>query len=221
MAYRLIDIRKTIPKHPTRKWKRRGLADTIVVHCTAGSQQDPNATAKYHIRPGPQNRLSKRGAPGLAYHDYVTDEGIVFHCNNYNDSTWHARSYNSRSIGVTMAYRALDTVPPTVNQLIALCKHIVTLCLYIKIQPKRVLGHRELPWMSTILGNGSVRYKKSCPGMAVDMDDLRDTVTRGLQRRLQDEGLYHGAIDGAFGPLSQAALRDFKVDQTQLICTKS
>lgn len=214
MGYNFHDIRRTIPKHPTRKWKYRASADTIVVHCTAGSQQDPNKVAANHIQPGPQNHLSSKGAPGIAYHDFVRDDGVIFHCNSYNDSTWHARSYNDRSIGIVMAYRGLDDVPPPDVQLLALCKHLVTLCFYIKILPKRVLGHRELPWMSTLLGNGSIRYKKACPGMAVDMDKLRDMVTRGLQKRLKDEGLYGGAIDGIFGPKSQAALRDFDPRQT-------
>lgn len=219
MAYKLVDIRKTIPKHPTRKWKHRTQVDTIVVHCTAGSQQDPTKTALFHIRPGPQNNLSKRGAPGLAYHDFVCENGVIFHCNNYQDSTWHARSYNSRSIGVVMAYRGADDPPPDA-QLKALCKHITTLCLYIKIDPKRVLGHRELPWMSTLLGNGSIRYKKACPGMAVDMDEVRDMIIRGLQKRLRDEDLYHGAIDGAFGPLSRKALANFDTNSRLLRCMK-
>jgi hypothetical protein len=118
-----------------------------------------------------------------------------------------------------MAYRGADDPPPEA-QLNALCKHITTLCLYIKIDPKRVLGHRELPWMSTLLGNGSVRYKKACPGMAVDMNKVRDMITRGLQKRLQEEGLYHGAIDGAFGPLSRKALADFNTNSRLLRCTR-
>jgi hypothetical protein len=80
----------------------------------------------------------------------------------------------------------------------------------MKILPKRVIGHREVPGMWLLLGNGSKKYKKTCPGMGVNMNVLRGEVTRRLQRRLAAEDLYHGRIDGDFGKLSKAALKAFK-----------
>ena len=203
-----IDIRRTIPKHPTRKWKTRSFVNRIVVHCTAATQQNPNMVARNHIKPGPQNHLSSKGAPGLAYHDFIDASGLVYHCNNYSDWTWHARSWNKTSVGVVIAYRGDNTPPPSV-QLNALARHLVRLCLFLKLPPNKVYGHREAPWMSTIVGKGSVRYKKVCPGMQIDLDNLRDMVSRGLQKRLKDLGLYTGAIDGVFGPKSLAALGRF------------
>jgi len=212
---RMIDIRRTIPKHPTRKWSTRTRVDRIVVHCTASSQQNPNRVAQNHITPGEQNHLSKRGAPGLAYHDFIDETGLIYHCNNYTDSTWHAKSWNKRSIGVVLAYRGGDDPPPD-KQLTALARHLIRLCLYIKLRPQMIYGHRELPWMSRIVGRGSVRYRKACPGMKVDLDNLRDMVTRGLQKRLKDEGLYRGAIDGIFGAKSLHALCDFDPRESRL-----
>jgi N-acetyl-anhydromuramyl-L-alanine amidase AmpD len=209
MARKYMDIRKVLPKHPTRKWKTRTSADTIIVHTTASSQQDPAKVAANHIRPGKDNHLSQAGAPGLAYHDFITTDGVVYHCNNYTDVTWHAKLWNTRSVGVVMAFRGQDGRPPEVAQYDALKRHLVVLCLYMKILPERVFGHRECPWMSTVLGNGSVRYKKECPGMGVNLDQLRDSVTRKLQERLQEERLYTGRIDGAFGPASRKALLAF------------
>lgn len=208
MSRNYVDIRQTIPKHPTRKWKERTSVDKIVLHCTASSQQDPTRVAKNHIRPGLQNHLSKRGAPGLAYHDFIDAVGRVYHCNHYYHSTWHARTWNKSSVGVVMAYEG-GSEPPPEAQILATAKHLVRLCLFLKIRPERVYGHREAPWMSTVVGRGSVRYKKACPGMQVDMAKMRDMVTRGLQKRLKDEGLYHGAIDGIFGAKSIHALADF------------
>lgn len=216
--YRMIDVRNKLPRHPSRKWSKRAYIDTIVVHCTAGVNQDPVATAKFHIRPGPENTLSKQGAPGIAYHDYVTVNGIVYHCNDYQDSVWHAKYYNDRSIGVVLAYpgaiRDNPKTPirddrPSDIQLENLQRHLTLLCLYFKVLPERVFGHRELPWMFKVLQSGSKQYKKECPGMNVDLDALRKDVTLRLQRRLAAEELYSDKIDGVFGKKSQAALNAF------------
>lgn len=210
MTRKLIDIRARLPRHKTRKWKTRNKADTIVVHTTASDNQDPFKTNAYHIKAGEQNHISKEGCPRICYHDYVTKDGTVYHCNNYTDWTWHAGLYNKRSIGVVMAFRGQDNDKPEPNQYLALIEHLVILCLYLKILPKRVIGHREIPGMWTLLGNGSKKYKKTCPGMSVDMDALRAEITTRLQRRLAAEGLYDGKIDGNFGCLSCAALAAFK-----------
>lgn len=204
---KVIDIRRSLPRHKKRKWAKRDNVSRIIVHTTASNNQDPYKTAHYHITPGPQNHLSKRGAPGIAYHDFITKAGEVYHCNDYQDSTWHCGVWNKSSVGVCMAFRGQDNVSPTPQQAKALEEHLTILCLYLKILPKRIRGHREVPGMVTILGNGSKKWKKTCPGLAVDLDKLRRDVTLRLQRRLSAENLYKGRIDGIFGPKSRAALR--------------
>lgn len=210
MTRKLLDIRNEMPRHPTRKWKTRYSADRIIVHTSASNNQDPIRTANYHITPGNQNHISKKGCPGLCYHDFITKTGIVYHCNNYTDVTWHAGAYNKRSIGVVMAFRGQNPNNfPTEAQSLALRQHLVILCLYMKILPKKIIGHREVPGMWTLLGNGSRKYKKTCPGLAVNLDSLRSDVTERLQIRLSAEGLYTGPIDGLFGRKSKAALQQF------------
>lgn len=204
-----------MPRHPTRKWKKRLRKNIrrIVVHTSASDNQDPIRTAKYHITPGAQNHLSKEGAPGFAYHDSVVKSGTVFHCNDYQDITWHAGAYNRGSIGVVLAFRGQDGDSPTLDQYSSLISHLSYLCLYLHILPKKVIGHREVPGMFVILGKGARRYKKTCPGMAIDLNKMRRDLTLHLQRRLAAEGLYDGAIDGLFGKKSRAALRSFKPPQ--------
>lgn len=209
MSYRIVDLRGKLPVHPTRKYEKRTLIDTIVLHCTASDNQDPFKTARYDITPGPNNHISKKGAPGLTYHDYIIKDGVVYHCNDYELSTWHATLYNKRSIGVVMAYKALPKEKPTPEQYESMLKHITLLCLYFKILPKAVLGHRELPWMVKLLQNGTKQYRKECPGMAIDLDKVRKEITTRLQLRLANEGLYTEEVDGLWGPKSQAALLAF------------
>ena len=218
-SYQVVDIRRSLPKHPTRKWKKRPTPTRIVVHTTASENQDPNKTAQYHIHAGKTNHISTLGCPGLVYHDFITRAGIIYHCNNYEDWTWHAGLYNKSSVGVVMAFAGqTNGVVYSPEQFEALMKHLVILCLYMKILPKNVIGHREVPGMFTILGKGSVIYKKSCPGYSVDLVKMRAELTLRLQRRLAAEGLYTGKIDGIFGKMSQDALSRFLPPEKSIDC---
>ena len=205
-----VDIRSEMPRHPTRKWDRRKLIKYIVVHTTASSNQDPKKTARYHITPGPQNHVSQAGCPGLCYHDYINKDGIIFHCNEYRDKTWHAGLYNAKSIGVVMAFEGQKPgMLPSDAQWNALLEHLVKLCLFFKLLPQDIIGHREVPGMYTIVGKGSKKYKTVCPGLAIDLDNLRYLITCRLQTFLAAQELYTGSIDGKFGKLSQAALNNY------------
>tara|TARA_Y100000310_G_scaffold345057_1_gene461463 strand:+ start:1551 stop:2114 length:564 start_codon:yes stop_codon:yes gene_type:complete len=178
------------------------------VHTTASNNQDPNKTARYHCTPSPTNHISKKGAPGLCYHDFITKNGTIFHCNDYNEITWHTKGQNGKGIGVTLAFRGQTGELPVAPQFQALIPHLAKLCLLFKVLPRNVKGHREASGMA-IFGKGPVRYKKKCPGMGVDMNVVRHLVTIRLQQLLKDHGYYRGIIDGAFGKNSRAALQAF------------
>ena len=158
----MIDISNELPKHPTMKWKEReeDKITHLIVHCTASNNQDPVKTANYHIN---SKALSKKGAPGIAYHDFITNTGTIYHCNNYNKITWHAGLYNSYSVGVVIAYLGEPNLIPN-KQWEFLINHLTELCLRFKINPsKKLLGHKECIGMFIKMGNGSVRYYKECP----------------------------------------------------------
>lgn len=214
VARKIIDIRRTIPKHPTRKWKKRTTADHIVVHTTASDNQDPNKTARYHITPGEQNHISSKGAPGLCYSDFITKDGTIYHCNSYQDITWHCGIWNTRSIGIVLAFKGQDNVAPEEAQYKALLEHLVILCLYTHIPPTNVIGHREVPGIMQILGNGSKKYKKTCPGFGIDLDKMREELIGRIQRRLSCEELYSGQITLVFDEQTKTAM-DLFYNQVQ------
>ena len=197
------DVRDIIPRHKTRKWRKRKRLDKIVVHTTASDNQNPVATARYHVKA--PNHISKKGCPSICYHDFITKEGQVLHCNNYEDITWHTKGWNTTAVGITMAFKGQDGEPPCNTQYLATVEQCVWLCLKFHILPKNVRGHREGPGIA-ILGKGPVRYKKTCPGMGVDLEELRDFVCRKLQEILREVGLYEGLVDGKFGRKSKKAL---------------
>ena len=75
--------------------------DRIVVHqeLGMGSVSDVN---RYHITPGDNNHLSKKGAPHFAYHFGIERDGQVIQANRLDDITWHTRGQNSRGIGIML-----------------------------------------------------------------------------------------------------------------------
>ena len=209
----LIDIRETIPRHATRKWKKRKKAPTrIVVHCTGSANQDPNKTARYHVNP---NHISKRGCPGLCYSDFIDDAGNVYRCNDYSDITWQAKGLNNSSFGVVLAYEG-GNEPPHYLQHLALEQHLTQLCLDWLIPPTKIIGHRELYKLLFLWGKGSGKIKKVCPGMQVDLDGLRTMITIRLQSKLYAEGFFPPNINGKYSKELLKAMRAYAVAKNSM-----
>lgn len=202
MPYKIIDIQDQLPVHKTKRWKRRKKIKRIVVHTSASDNQDPFKTARYHIHA--PNHISKTGCPTLAYHDFITKAAEVFRCNDYWSWTWHAGLWNKTSIGVVMAFDGKHQAPAPLQYAVML-EHVTNLCFRFKVLPKMVRGHREAPGMVSFFGNGSKKYKSVCPGMAINLDVMRDHITKNVQIVLAAEGLYDGKIDGLFGKKSLKA----------------
>jgi hypothetical protein len=85
----------------------------------------------------------------------------------------------------------------------------VKLCEQFSIGPNKIYGHREVPGMYVLLGNGSRRYRKTCPGMGVDMKRVRSIISVILQVRMQKQKLYSGKIDGIWGRKSRKAFKKY------------
>lgn len=200
----VVDLRDKLPRHPTRRWSKRKKIKWLVIHCTASDNQDPFETNAYHISKG--NHISAKGCPRIVYHDYITKTGVIFHCNDYSDWTWHAGWVNRWAASITMAYRGQDGGFPPIEQYEATLRHATKLCMYLNLTPDKIKGHREISGFWTWLGKGSKKYKTVCPGMAIHLDGLRTQVAIRMQRLLAAEGLYKGEIDGLFGKLSKSAL---------------
>lgn len=206
------DIRKELPWHPTRRWNVRpeSKITRIVVHTSASSNQNPFDTNHYHITPSKDNHISKLGCSHICYHNFINKDGLVYWCNDYTDITWHCGLWNSSSIGIVMAFRGQDEgVKPTDEQYLSMIGQAANLCKQFNVDPNNVIGHREVLGVYTILGNGSRRYKKVCPGMSLDLSFLRKNVMMTLQARMFSEGFYHSGIDGLWGKYSKKAFSEY------------
>lgn len=208
-----IDISGDLPRHETKKHATRTAKGykRIAVH-TTDWVTTPEKLAKYDIGP---NHISDTGCPGITYHDLIMKDGSIFHTLPYDEVSWHVGNFNSGSLAVALMYKCTipnskDQLAPTEDALKSLQTHCGDLCLKYSIEPKNVVGHRELFGTGWFWQKGSRRLRKSCPGKRVDLDLLRHNVATYMQIRLKMKGLYKGAIDGDFGKKSIEALALYK-----------
>ncbi|MEE9302606.1 MAG: N-acetylmuramoyl-L-alanine amidase [Thiotrichaceae bacterium] len=204
----LVDLRKTLPKHRWKKYrKRRHRIIGAVLHCTGSTNQSPRRTANYHI--------TRKNWPGIAYHEFVASTGDVYLCNDQSLRTYHSSQANSRTVGIVMGYEG-KKAPPPAPQLELACKRLANVCLKNKFSPLKrgwyggVRGHREFPWMIRIFGRGVKRLRKTCPGMAIDMDFVRTRVIEIMQKEMKRDGCYPYAIDGMWGRISTRGLKCYQ-----------
>lgn len=110
------------------------------------------------------------GWNGIGYHYVIRKSGVIEKGREDNVSGAHAYGLNSRSLGICFSGNG-DFFPPTEAQF----KCVVLLCRLLmvihKIPVRNVLGHREI---DQILGVPEV--KKTCPGLKVDMNEIRSAL---------------------------------------------
>jgi N-acetyl-anhydromuramyl-L-alanine amidase AmpD len=182
--YRVEDIRTGLPIHPgkTPRLRRPGDVDRLVLHCTDASPSwGALDCARYDINP---NHISATGCPTITYTYFINADGLVQKCLSHDVVSWHVGDWNARSLGVAMAYRATGkSDPPPAAQLEAAAELLARLCQTFNLQPGlNVVGHRELLgtgyWVD---GQGRKHLRKECPGLKVDLSELRQVAAQRLQ----------------------------------------
>lgn len=213
------DLVPVLPIHLKKKPKKRDLASIkkIVVHTTDWNIQ-PLELAKYDIGP---NHIDSTGCPSITYHYYIGKSGEVFRTADEKWITWHAAMHNSNSLAICLAYKTdplfesgKTKVPspdkvPTPEMFESLIELLAHLCKQLKVDPREIWGHRELLGTGFILAKGHKQLRKTCPGMSIDLDDLRNEVAAKLQYEMKTLGFYLGRVDGIWGPKSQLAFEQF------------
>jgi N-acetyl-anhydromuramyl-L-alanine amidase AmpD len=219
MSLKFEDLTNVLPVHAIKKPELQSKITKIVVHTTDGVGT-PRGFARYAIGP---NHISSTGCPTITYHYLIDGSGKAFKTCAHKNITWHAGPHNRESLGIALIYKldndweelakkglALPEPPlpentPSNPQLHTLLDLLYALCLKEKVQPECVYGHRELSGTGWTLEKGSRKLRKTCPGMSVNLDDLRKQLVRRFQADLKQKGLYLGDIDGKWGPKSREA----------------
>lgn len=207
-----IDVSAGLSRHLTKVYDTRNISDLkrVVVH-TTDWDVSPEKLAEYDVGP---NHISSTGCPAITYHEMVMPDGTVYHTLPFEEVAWHAGPWNRGSVAIALSYRCSNSMgqdqhAPTEKAIKALQCRIGDLCLSLGIQPTEVYGHRELKGTGWFWFKGSKRLRKTCPGMSVDLDQLRHNVALYCQVLLKIRGHYLGKIDADWGPKSRAAFAEY------------
>jgi N-acetyl-anhydromuramyl-L-alanine amidase AmpD len=212
------DLVSQLPTNPKKKPKTRKLSSIkkLILHTTDWDIA-PLELAKYDIGP---NHIDSTGCPSITYHYLIGKDGTVFRTAPEETITWHAGGYNTESIAVSLIYKTdpafesgkgkfnPDKVP-TEAMMESLVELLVELCKKFKVDPLQIFGHRELFGTGFVLLKGHKALRKTCPGMAVDLDEVRENVVLELQEQMKARNIYRDLIDGDWGKKSQAAFKEF------------
>jgi N-acetylmuramoyl-L-alanine amidase len=151
------DIRDSLKKHPTKKYKTRslGVITHIVVHHSLTKTGSAKAYAEYHV--------DTNGWPGIGYHFHIAKDGSVDWTNSLETISYHVGNSNKTSVGIVLTgdFRVEKPTEAQIKSLIALIRYLQKL---LNIPITNVKGHSEMPGYSW----------KECP--CIDMNDLRKKV---------------------------------------------
>jgi N-acetyl-anhydromuramyl-L-alanine amidase AmpD len=184
-----VDIVNTLPVHATKLPKKQTTIKKLVVHTTDGVVT-PKGLAKYDIGP---NHISSTGCPTITYHYLIKQSGEAFKTADLENVLWHAGNHNPESIAIALIYKqdhdweelavkkeALhDPGPdnrPSEEAYTKLVDLLTALCIEHDLNEHDIYGHRELSGTGTIIVNGGLVFRKTCPGMSVNLDLLRSQV---------------------------------------------
>jgi N-acetyl-anhydromuramyl-L-alanine amidase AmpD len=208
-----VDISDSLPRHATKHYPKRSEDDIklIVLHCTDWDTT-PKRIAEDDIT---SDRISKGGCPACTYHEIIMKEGRVYQTLGYIEESWHVNTWNHQSIGIALMYRCSDKQgkdvygPTEVAIRSAVCR-LGELCIKFRLGPEAVVGHRELKGTGWNEENGKKVLRKTCPGLSIDLDLIRQLVAGYIQLRMKTQGYYQGEITGDFQDSdTQAAYNDY------------
>jgi len=209
------DISFDLPHHPTKYYKTRKVSkiNRIVIH-TTDWVTTPQRLAEYDISP---NHISKTGCPEITYHDIIMPNHQIIHTLPYTKVSWHVGVWNPGSIAIAMMYRVsndkgVDVYAPTTEMLQSTYAHAGNACLNFGFSPDAVIGHRELKNTGWFMFKGSRKLRKTCPGIHMNLSNMRTQIAIHMQLVMQRDNVYKGEIDGLFGKQSRSAMKSWRTN---------
>ena len=148
----VIDLVNELPIHTSKRYATRSKEQikNLVIHHSAAVNQSPFVIARFHVE---GTHLSATGAPGIAYHFYILEDGTTYQTNYLQTVSWHIRNNNTASVGICLSGN-FEQADPTSKQLQSLERLLKA--LKRALPNTRVIGHREL-------------VATSCPGSRFDI----------------------------------------------------
>jgi len=168
----LMDLRHILPRHVTKTYSRRSLANVtqvVIHHSAVAPTVGPWQIAEYHV--------GVKDWPGHGYHADIAMDGRVWQCQDWETWSYHAGAVNPTSIGICLLGNFMGGSEPTDAQ-IETARKLISHLEQVVGHDLEVVGHRE------------VMDNRDCPG---------DSFLGGWKQRLLDgvepepdwEEMYH------------------------------
>lgn len=195
MAVKVIDVGLKFNGTLSKRTK----TDYIILHHTASSNASVEAIHNYHQK--------SRGWKGIGYNFYVRKDGKIYQGRPEWAVGAHATGYNDKSIGVCAEgnFEAEKMSDAQKQAIIALLRELKQ--KYPNAQIKR---HKDFA-------------ATACPGKNYPFEEIikevesmllkngsRGEAVKQLQANLNKLGYNCGAVDGIFGPKTEAAVKAFQ-----------
>jgi hypothetical protein len=190
----------------------------VVMHCTDAPSWSPQKLSEFFV--------NERQFPICAYHYYIMADKI-YQMVGENIITYHAAPYNTESVSFSIDFfasnyesRSIAVLPEVYENALKVATY---LCLKFKVQPKNLVGHRELLGTGFFMNGDKKVLRKICPGLTIDLDVFRYKVARMIQEALNftiTDNVYATAfglsdfnqqlsVDGVFGAKTIKAFNGF------------
>lgn len=158
--------------------------DTIVIHHSVGlPTTPPESIAIGHLN---RNGGGVEGYPAIGYHYYILGDGRIFRTNYLNARSFHAGTWNLRSVGICLA-GDFTTAHPTTAQILS-CRALVD-WLRTKLGTPRVLKHKDVA-ATQCPGNSWSAWWAAATGEVISQPDPTypdvGTFIRGLDQPASD-----------------------------------
>ncbi|RMH15978.1 MAG: N-acetylmuramoyl-L-alanine amidase [Gammaproteobacteria bacterium] len=146
------DLIGELPRHPSKVYKTRSLADidTVVIHHSGTKGGDAFAFARYHVE--------HHGWPGIGYHYVIGKDGVIYKTNDLHTESYNVARHNRHTAGICMIGNFMVEQPCQL-QLLATAR-AVTLVFEEVGRVLAIKGHRDF-------------NKPQCPGDNISLDVIR------------------------------------------------
>ena len=114
------------------------------------------------------------GWPDIGYHWVIEEDGAMVRGLLEEQMGSHVGGFNKHSIGVCVTGHG-DFAPFKPAQLASVVRLCASICERYKLPGSRVIGHRETDDF------GGPPVSKTCPGLLIDMDEVRRLVVARLE----------------------------------------
>lgn len=135
--------------------------ENIIIHHTHNPNLTVKSTHDMHIE--------RFKWAGIGYNYFIEKNGNIFEGRGMYVGA-HAKLHNNNSIGIALAGN-FDETNPSKEQMDSLINLTLDFMREYDIEPKKVLGHRELEGVT-----------KTCPGKLFNMDEFRLELQKRINK---------------------------------------